>query len=210
MITRFQVVPAAYVILRRTGVGGEEVLLQLRRGTGYMDEHWATAAAGHVEAGESVVDAARREVAEELGVRIEPGDLVPLCGMHRTDGNGRAVDERVDFFFECRTWAPEPRLMEPEKSAGSPWTRSRDRSFRTSCSCWSICARTRSRRSSRSGSEAPRPRSSRSPSTPSPSARRCTRVSRSTALTSSRPPAGTGDDAGAGAAEWWRQGLHAR
>lgn len=28
-----------------------QVLLQLRRGTGYMDEHWACAAAGHVESG---------------------------------------------------------------------------------------------------------------------------------------------------------------
>lgn len=42
-------VPAAYVILRRD----EHVLLQLRMNTGYMDGYWATAAAGHVEAGES-------------------------------------------------------------------------------------------------------------------------------------------------------------
>ena len=47
-------VPAAYVILRR----GDEVLLQLRRNTGFRDGHWACAAAGHVEAGESVLSAA--------------------------------------------------------------------------------------------------------------------------------------------------------
>ena len=47
---RFQVVPAAYVVLRRSDIG-DEVLLQLREGTGYMDGHCATAAAGHVEAG---------------------------------------------------------------------------------------------------------------------------------------------------------------
>ena len=38
---RFVVVPAAYVFLLRDGVGGPEVLLQLRQGTGYMDDHWA-------------------------------------------------------------------------------------------------------------------------------------------------------------------------
>ena len=48
MFHRFQVVPASYVIFRRD----DHVLLQLRQGTGYMDGYWATAAAGHVEAGE--------------------------------------------------------------------------------------------------------------------------------------------------------------
>ena len=49
MPDRFVVVPAAYVFLLRDGASGVEVLLQLRRNTGYMDEHWAAAAAGHVE-----------------------------------------------------------------------------------------------------------------------------------------------------------------
>ena len=37
---------------------GDEVLLQLRQNTGYMDDHWAAAAAGHVERGETAYDAA--------------------------------------------------------------------------------------------------------------------------------------------------------
>jgi 8-oxo-dGTP diphosphatase len=113
---RFQVVPAAYVYLLR----GDEVLLHLRRGTGYMDGHWASAA-GHVEKGESVLAAARREAAEELGVDIAPDDLTPVTAMHRTGGNGLAIDERVDFFFTCRRWAGEPRLMEPAKAADLRW-----------------------------------------------------------------------------------------
>jgi len=113
----FSVVPAAYVLLRR----GEEVLLQLRRNTGYRDGHWAAAAAGHVEAGEPVLAAARREAAEELGVEIAPADLVPLTAMHRTHGNGRPIDERVDFFFECRRWSGEPRRVETAKSADLRW-----------------------------------------------------------------------------------------
>nr|WP_239028154.1 NUDIX domain-containing protein [Pseudonocardia acidicola] len=100
---------------------GDEVLLQLRRNTGFMDGHWATAAAGHVEADESVLAAACREAAEEIGVTIDAADLAPLTGMHRTRGNHRSVDERVDFFFECRRWTGEPRLVEPEKAADLRW-----------------------------------------------------------------------------------------
>jgi 8-oxo-dGTP diphosphatase len=64
----FVVVPASYVYLLRDGIGGPEVLLQLRQNTGYMDGHWAAAAAGHVERGETAYDTARREAVEELGV----------------------------------------------------------------------------------------------------------------------------------------------
>ena len=118
---RFQVVPAAYVFLRRDVDGAEQVLLQFREGTGYMDGHWAAAAAGHVEAGESVLDAAVREATEELGITVEPADLVPLCAMHRTAAPHGPVDERVDFFFECRRWSGEPRLQETDKSADLRW-----------------------------------------------------------------------------------------
>ena len=121
MTDRFRVVPAAYVILRRRTGGRDEILLQLRQNTGYRDGFWATAAAGHVEEGESVVAAACREAAEELGVVVEPGDLEAVTAMHRTAGNGDPIDERVDFFFQCRRWQGEPRLMEPHKSAGIGW-----------------------------------------------------------------------------------------
>ncbi len=115
MTDRFGVVPAAYVVLRRGG----EVLLALRQGTGYRDGHWACAAAGHVEAGESVVEAARREAREEIGVELE--QLEPLTAVHRTQAGGRPVDERVDFFFTCAGWAGEPQRLEPHKSADLRW-----------------------------------------------------------------------------------------
>lgn len=117
MSDRFQVIPAAYLLL--TDDQGR-VLLTHRRGS-YMSDHWACGAAGHVEAGESVLDAAVREAREELGVEIDPADLEPLTAMHRTAGNGLAIDERVDFFFRVRRWAGEPTRMEPDRSAGIAW-----------------------------------------------------------------------------------------
>ncbi|WP_324651232.1 NUDIX domain-containing protein [Georgenia sp. H159] len=122
-VDRYRVVPAAYVVLLRTGDDGvDSALLQLRAGTGFMDGHWACGAAGHVEAGESVLAAAVREAREELGVRVGEGDLLPLTAMHRTQRTGLAVDERVDFFFACRRWAGEPLLQEA-KAADLRWVR---------------------------------------------------------------------------------------
>jgi 8-oxo-dGTP pyrophosphatase MutT (NUDIX family) len=122
VIDRFVVVPAAYVFLLRdgrdTGAGGPEVLLQLRQNTGYMDDHWAAAAAGHVERGETAYDAARREAAEEIAV----GDLALefVTSMQRTR-SAEPIDERIDFFFTARSWAGEPRIVEPAKCADLRW-----------------------------------------------------------------------------------------
>ena len=121
MIDRFRLVPAAYVFLLRTGsgsAGGDEVLLQLRQNTGYMDDHWAAAAAGHVERGETAYDAARREAREEIGVEL--GDLTFVTAMQRTR-HADPIDERIDFFLTCRSWSGEPRIVEPVKCAAMDW-----------------------------------------------------------------------------------------
>ncbi len=114
---RFAVIPAAYVYLRR----GDEVLLQQRRNTGYMDDHWAAGAAGHVELGETAAMAASREAGEELGVVIDEDDLVPLTVMQRTDGTTSTIEQRVDWFFTASTWAGAPRVVEPRKCAEIAW-----------------------------------------------------------------------------------------
>jgi 8-oxo-dGTP pyrophosphatase MutT (NUDIX family) len=115
---RFVVVPASYVFLLRGDGRGVEVLLQLRRNTGFMDDHWAAAAAGHVERGETAYDAARREALEELG--ISDVDLTFVTAMQRTRG-GEPIDERIDFFFTTRSWTGEPRIVESHKAADLRW-----------------------------------------------------------------------------------------
>ena len=117
-LDRFVVVPASYVFLLRDGVTGPEVLLQLRQNTGYMDDHWAAAAAGHVEKGETAYDAARREAVEEIAVTDL--DLAFVTAMQRTRG-GEPIDERIDFFFTARSWSGEPRIVEPHKCAELRW-----------------------------------------------------------------------------------------
>ncbi len=117
MDSRDQLTPISYVIFRRQ----DFVLLQLRQGTGYLDGHWATAAAGHVEANESAQDAASREVQEELGVAINAEDLLPLVVMHRKQEQGEIYQGRVDFFFQCTAWSSEPHLMEQDKASELKW-----------------------------------------------------------------------------------------
>lgn len=119
MTDRFVLVPASYVYLLRPGPSGvDQVLLQLRQGTGFMDGHWAAAAAGHVERGETAVDAARREAREEIDVTDV--DLRFAFTMQRT-ARDLPVDERVDFFFTARSWRGEPRIVEPHKCADLRW-----------------------------------------------------------------------------------------
>ena len=119
-VDRFVVVPASYVFLMRGDAADTEVLLQLRQNTGFMDDHWAAAAAGHVERGETAVDAANREAAEEIAV----GDLELefVTAMQRTQRD-LPIDERIDFFFLTRSWSGEPRIVEPQKCAELRWCR---------------------------------------------------------------------------------------
>ncbi|MCX6400785.1 MAG: NUDIX domain-containing protein [Propionibacteriales bacterium] len=118
--TRFVVVPASYVFLLREAAGdaATEVLLQLRRGTGYMDDHWAAAAAGHVERGETAEAAARREALEEI--EVNDLDLTFATAMQRT-AHDLPIDERIDFFFTARSWSGSPRIVEPTKCADLRW-----------------------------------------------------------------------------------------
>jgi ADP-ribose pyrophosphatase YjhB (NUDIX family) len=65
---------------------------------------------------ETVRTAAAREAQEEIGVRIEPDDILFSSVMHRNEG-----DERVDFFVEVRAWLGEPLNQEPNKCDDLRW-----------------------------------------------------------------------------------------
>jgi|tagenome__1003787_1003787.scaffolds.fasta_scaffold20980851_6 8-oxo-dGTP diphosphatase len=122
---RFALVPAAYLLLTRGDASDLEVLLQLRGPeTTFMSGHWAAAAAGHVEPGESVFDAAAREAAEEIGIVLDAADIRALCAMQRTlPGVADPVEQRVDFFLTVERWQGEPTILEPGKCAALAWHR---------------------------------------------------------------------------------------
>lgn len=92
-----------------------EILLLRRFNTGYEDGHYSVVA-GHVEAGETVTQAAVREAGEEAGVAIDPTGLRVVHVMHR-----RGDDERIDFFFVTERWAGDPHNGEPTKCDDLRW-----------------------------------------------------------------------------------------
>jgi mutator protein MutT len=93
----------------------DQVLLLRRFQTGYMDGYYSIPA-GHLEGGETVRKAGVREAREEIGVQIDPDDMLFAGVFHR-----RSDDERVDFFFHVQKWDGEPVNSEPTKSDDLRW-----------------------------------------------------------------------------------------
>jgi 8-oxo-dGTP diphosphatase len=105
-----------HVLLVRDG----QVLLTRRRDPNPMfDGRWHLPS-GKLDAGESVLAAAVREVREEVGVLVEPGDLRHVHTLHV---NGSGPEPRLGLFFEACRWSGEPANREPAKCSGVQWFR---------------------------------------------------------------------------------------
>jgi Uncharacterized conserved protein len=97
---------------------GDRILLGRRRDTGYADGEWQIMPSGHLDEGESVVDAVIREAKEELGLHVAPADIEPAHVLHHRNPGGTA---RVGFFFVARRPLGEPVNAEPHKCAELAW-----------------------------------------------------------------------------------------
>jgi 8-oxo-dGTP diphosphatase len=89
---------------------GEKVLLLRRASTGFAD--------GCLDDGETLLAAAAREAREEIGVAIDPADLVFAHLCHHADPNGQA---RIGVFFAAQRWAGEPVNAESGKCSEIGW-----------------------------------------------------------------------------------------
>ena len=95
-----------------------QILLSRRFNTGYADGQYSVPA-GHLDGGETVMDAAAREAKEEVGIKLEADDMTFSTVMHRMEGNKE--DERVDFFVHVHQWQGEPFNAEPDKCDDLCW-----------------------------------------------------------------------------------------
>src|SRR5512145_1221015 len=93
----------------------DHILLLRRFNTGYEDGKYSVVA-GHVDAGETVTQAAIREAMEEAGVVLRPEDLQVVHVMNR-----KSNDERVDFFVHVKAWGGEITNAEPDKCDDLAW-----------------------------------------------------------------------------------------
>lgn len=98
---------------------GDELFLLRRGATGFMDGYYALPG-GHQHAGESVLEAARRECEEETGVTDV--ELVPVCVMPYRAGRHQGLN----FVFEAVSWQGEPRVAEPDLFSEKAWANAGD------------------------------------------------------------------------------------
>lgn len=114
---RHKIVPASYLVL----IKDNKILLQRRFNTGYEDGKYSFVA-GHVDKGETFIQALIREVKEEAGINLLPEDLDAVHVMIR---NSRTVDqannERIDVFFTARKWTGKIENKEPDKCDDLSW-----------------------------------------------------------------------------------------
>lgn len=94
----------------------DEVLLLKRRNTGFKDGEFGLPA-GHVDGGETLVEAMQKEAREEVGIELKAENLRLVHVVHRHCGD----HERLDFFFECRRWDGEPMNCEEGKCEELRW-----------------------------------------------------------------------------------------
>lgn len=109
---RHRVIGDVHLLLTDTA---GRVLFGRRVNTGYEDGAYHLPS-GHLEAGESVVDALIREAKEEIGVTIDSADVRFCHVMHNASSGGR-----VAFFFLVESWQGEPVNMEPDKCDVLAW-----------------------------------------------------------------------------------------
>ena len=94
---------------------GDEILWLLREGPGWLDGYHSVVA-GHVDMGESALEAMIREAREEVGISLSPQQLEHVVTVHRNSDT-----ERVDLFFHAREYLGEVSNREPEKCGGLSW-----------------------------------------------------------------------------------------
>ena len=114
MKKRYSIICASYLLLMQD----TNILLLRRFNTGYQDGNYSLPA-GHVDEGESVGDALVREAKEEIGINIQKQDVTLTHVMHRK-GTSQS-DERLDFFFTCRTYTGKVVNIEKEKCDDLSW-----------------------------------------------------------------------------------------
>lgn len=105
---------SAHIIVR----DGDRVLFLKRSG------EWRTGKfclpTGHVEGGETIRQAAQRELKEETGLDVAVDDLLFAHVIHRApEHNGDA--EYVDFYFEARNTKGDAVNAEPHKHSELAW-----------------------------------------------------------------------------------------
>lgn len=117
MKERYMLRCAVFLILTKRENDKEFVLLQKRFNTGLLDNMYDVSCSGHLEAGETLIQAMIRETKEEIGIDICKEDLTYSSTMHAkfTDA------EYLLVTFSANSYKGNPSIMEPDKCSDLSW-----------------------------------------------------------------------------------------
>ena len=119
MEEHFKVYSAVFPIIIKRYEGQMQVLLSMRKNTGYMDGRWDFAGSGHVDKNESAKQAVARECLEELGIIVKQDNIHFAHLSHRVGRNGERT--YFDIYFTVDSFIGEPFIAEPEKCSELQW-----------------------------------------------------------------------------------------
>jgi 8-oxo-dGTP pyrophosphatase MutT (NUDIX family) len=117
MSEHFKALSAIFPLIIRDNGSSKEILLHRRQNTGYQDGKWDIAGSGHVDKDETARAAVVRECWEELGITVEPEDLVFAHLSHRISKDRTYYD----IYFFVTAYSGSPSIMEPEKCSELKW-----------------------------------------------------------------------------------------
>lgn len=92
---------------------GNKVLVQKRKGS--LWSGYYALPAGHIDIGETQYDALIREAKEELGINIDPNDIVNSYVVLRRNYfeiDGKQLEPYIDYYFEIKKYEGIPRIVE--------------------------------------------------------------------------------------------------
>lgn len=102
---------------------GDKMLIQKRKGSKLWPGYYALPA-GHIDEGENQYDALVREAKEELGITINPKDIIKEDVVLRR--NYFKIDEKVlepyiDYYFYLTKYEGTPTIVEEDKCDELLW-----------------------------------------------------------------------------------------
>jgi 8-oxo-dGTP pyrophosphatase MutT (NUDIX family) len=111
---RFDLNVSVFVVVAR----GAEVLLVRRFNTGWKDGFYSLPAGAH-DGGETLAQAASRELREETGLSADPATLQLVHMIHCRQGD--TGGEWLGAFFLADAWSGTPSIQEPDKHDDLAW-----------------------------------------------------------------------------------------
>ena len=100
-----------------------KILLQKRKGSKLWPGYYALPA-GHIDEGETQFDALIREAQEELGINIDPKNILNSYVVLRRNFfeiDGKQLEPYIDYYFDIEKFEGVPKIMEEDKCDELIW-----------------------------------------------------------------------------------------